>query len=310
MNVNGSKFVLLTALFTACASIPKSATHENFNDLLLRGGRIETRTAMPGPVHASFPTAIAVRDGKILFVGSDAAAAAHLGRYSKVVDLAGSTILPDFIDALILPNDSHEKFADCYLNEANTLDDVLNVVRSCVAISKTGWLRGSGWSHTLFESVPLTDNPLDYVETTGPIALVSSDGHSYWVNHVALSLAGIKAQTPDPRDGVIGRKVGSLEPSGLLHDRAMGLIDSLIPKRSLENTHVDQAIARFMTSAAHATFWKNQTGVLVPGMRADFVLLNHDPYETPPNRLGSLQVVAAYKDGLRIYTGPLPGRRR
>jgi predicted amidohydrolase YtcJ len=178
---------------------------------------------------------MAVRDGKILYIGSEAEAERQLSPHAKVLELRGATVLPAFIDAHIHPIDSGVEFAECYLYDANTLNDLLNTVRKCVASSQSGWLRGSGWAQTLFESVPLSENPLDFIETTGPIALMSSDGHSYWVNHVALENAGITARTPDPRDGVIGRKTGSREPNGFLLEGAMNFIDRLIPRRTLDD---------------------------------------------------------------------------
>jgi predicted amidohydrolase YtcJ len=118
----------------------------------------------------------------------------------------------------------------CTLSARDSLDQVLTKVRTCMATSRTGWLQGSGWVATLFESVPFIDNPLDYVETTGPIALRSADGRAYWVNHVALALAGITAATRDPAGGKIGRIRGTYRPNGLLFGNAMTLVDRLIPK--------------------------------------------------------------------------------
>jgi hypothetical protein len=127
------------------------------------------------------------------------------------------------------------EFSECPLGGLTTLDAVLEKVRACIATSKTGWLLGTGWEPELFQSVPFQDNPLDYVETTGPIALLSSDRNAYWVNHVALFLAGISAGTPDPEGGSIGRKPASLEPNGILSGGAMDFVTRLIPGRSGKN---------------------------------------------------------------------------
>ncbi|MBS1962548.1 MAG: amidohydrolase [Bdellovibrionales bacterium] len=247
-------------------------------ELLLRGGHVVTldpraeARADPrayGPPIPP-PTAVAVRDGKILYVGSDAEAAARLSRRAETIDLAGATVLPSFIDAHIHPIDSGVEFAECYLYTVDTVDELVAKVRDCVNTSTTGWLRGSGWAQTLFNGQPPEENPLDAIETTGPIALMSSDGHSYWVNHVALRIAGVTASTPDPRDGVIGRKPGSLEPNGFLFEGAMGFIDRLLPKR---------------------TYAEQRRGLLkaLSIMRENGITAFHDAYVT--------------EDHLRVYSG-------
>lgn len=121
-------------------------------------------------------------------------------------------------------------FMQCPISARATMDGLLNQVRDCMLLSRTGWLQGAGWSETILGSVPIGDNPLDHVETTGPIALLSDDGRAYWVNHVGLELAGITSGTEDPPGGRIGRLPGGREPNGVLYDRAMEYIDRLIPE--------------------------------------------------------------------------------
>ena len=121
-------------------------------------------------------------------------------------------------------------FMQCPVSGRDTLDRLIEKVRGCILTSQTGWLQGAGWSPLLFESVPIVDNPLDNIETTGPIALLSENGQAYWVNHVALELAGITPDTRDPPGGRIGRFPGTFVPNGILYGGAMEYIDRLIPR--------------------------------------------------------------------------------
>ena len=160
----------------------------------------------------------------------------------KSAGTAGSLLFPlvpflvlFLVAACSLPSRSppsprpRSEFVECPLSDRDTLDALIEKVRSCMIESTTGWLEGVGWSTDLFASVPLVYNPLDEVETTGPIALLSADGDAYWVNHGGLEIAGITSATPDPPGGRIGRFPGTFRPNGLLFGAAMDSIDRLMP---------------------------------------------------------------------------------
>jgi predicted amidohydrolase YtcJ len=105
-----------------------------------------------------------------------------------------------------------------------------------VPIAKPGeWLLGGGWDRNIWDdpSFP-TKEDLDSVAPHNPVALDSKDGHSLWVNSLALARAGITAETPSPAGGEIERQPGTGEPTGILKENAEDLVEKVIEKPSLE----------------------------------------------------------------------------
>jgi predicted amidohydrolase YtcJ len=95
------------------------------------------------------------------------------------------------------------------------------------------WMLGGEWDHdrALKGQLP-TAELLDKYVSDRPVFLRRYDGHMAVVNTRALKMAGITAATPDPDGGVIYRKPGTREPSGLLRDQAMNKVDQLVPPPS------------------------------------------------------------------------------
>jgi len=94
--------------------------------------------------------------------------------------------------------------------------------------------RGSGWADTLFPHLGPTKEILDAIISDRPIAIVSYDGHSLWVNSVTLERAQLSKDTPDPEGGRIERDPETGEPSGTLRETAFRLVESVIPDYSIE----------------------------------------------------------------------------
>jgi predicted amidohydrolase YtcJ len=182
----------------------------------------------------SWAEAVAVRDGRIAYVGSDRGAAAYVGPRTKVVDLGGRLVLPGFVDAHIHPVSGGIELGQCDLNDLPDAAAILEKVRQCDAGSPgRGWLQGGGWALTAFPSGAPTRQALDAVVPGRPVYLSAADGHSAWVNSKALSLAGINRDTKDPRDGRIERDASG-EATGTLREAANGLVSRLLPEPSLE----------------------------------------------------------------------------
>ncbi len=154
---------------------------------------------------------------------------------TKVIDLSGRFVLPGFHDAHIHPIDSGVDFLECPLYDVKNVEGLTDVVKKCSKKLKRGeWLRGSGWTQSIF-SAPSAPHfkILDQISKDYPIYLMCGDGHSVWVNSKALSLAKIEASTPDPRDGKIVRDEHG-QPTGLLIEGAMELVNQVMPARSKE----------------------------------------------------------------------------
>ena len=186
---------------------------------------------------ATVAQAVAVRDGRIVFVGADAGARRFTGSATEVVDLAGRLVLPGFTDAHIHPTYGAvlELYQiDLFLDDP-TIPDYLDAVRDFAAAhpDMQGY-RGMGWQDVVAPGSGPLATDLDTVVPDKPAVLRSLDGHSAWVNTKALELAGITKDTPDPKGGRIERLPDGT-PSGTLREpAAVGLVDAIMPQYSEE----------------------------------------------------------------------------
>jgi hypothetical protein len=200
------------------------AVSGNEADLVFTGGKIRT------PVHPSgFVQALAVRDGKILAVGPDDEIGELAGRRARVIDLRGRLALPAFGDAHVHPVAGGLESLRCNLLGLRTRQDCLAAVDDySSAVAAGDWVLGGGWSMSAFPGGTPTAADLDSVTGGRPAFLPNRDHHSAWVNTAALTIAGVDAATPDPRDGRIERDEAG-RPTGALHDGAMRLVADRVP---------------------------------------------------------------------------------
>ena len=150
--------------------------------------------------------ALAVVDGRIVAVGPDAALRRWIGPRTRVIDLRGRTVTPGFGDAHVHPVTSGLDRLRCDLTGARGLAAYLEVIAAYAASHPDeAWIRGSGWSMADFPGGIADRADLDRIVPDRPVYLETRDGHTGWVNSVALARAGITDTTPDPRDGRIER---------------------------------------------------------------------------------------------------------
>ena len=197
-------------------------------DIVLRGGVVWTAEAADPEA-----TAVVVRDGRIAFVGDDAAANHWIGEGTEVVDLAGRLVLPSFHDTHVHPVSGGIEVGECDLNAAPDRAAVARAVAECAARDPSApWVRGGGFQLPIFPGGAPTRALLDSLIPDRPAYLTSADGHSAWVNSRALEIAGVGPDTPDPPpDGVIVRDPSGA-PAGTLRESAMGLVGRHVPPRS------------------------------------------------------------------------------
>jgi predicted amidohydrolase YtcJ len=172
----------------------------------------------------SIVEAVAIKDGRIVFTGSSAAARAHVGPPTEVIDLAGRTATPGLID-------THVHFSEpadtLNLGDARSMAEVIERVRAWAAKVPAGeWVRGSGWDEgKLAEKRYITAADLDQAAPQHPVYLTHTTGHYAVVNSLALKQAGITKETKDPPGGTIDRDAEG-NPTGVLKERATGLVNA------------------------------------------------------------------------------------
>ncbi len=214
------------ALITTGASPQSGRTAGAPADLVLRNGAIYTVDAA-----RSWAEAVAVRDGRIVYVGRNAGLGVLVGPKTRVVDLRGRMVLPGMHDAHIHPISSGIQALSCDLTGKLTADEYVAAVKACAAERPDeAWIVGGGWLMSAFGPGAMPSRTLlDAVVPDRPVLLYSSDGHTGWVNSRALALAGITRDTPDPPDGRIDRDPQTGELVGSLQEGAMGLVDRHVP---------------------------------------------------------------------------------
>jgi predicted amidohydrolase YtcJ len=211
---------------------------------VLRGGR-------------SSRGAVAVRDGRIVLVGTDDDVRATVGPATDVVDVAGGLVLPGFQDAHAHPLAGGVDMLRCDLNGADSADETFARIAAYAARHPdVAWILGSGWSMAHFAAGTPAREALDAVVADRPALLSNADGHGAWANTRALELAGIDASTPDPPDGRIERD-GSGAPQGTLHEGAVALVERLAPLPTPDEQLAGLLSAQQMMFSYGVTAWQD-----------------------------------------------------
>jgi predicted amidohydrolase YtcJ len=180
--------------------------------------------------------AVAISDGRIVYVGDDAGATAYIGDATAVVDLDGRMLLPAFQDSHIHPLMGGMQAAACNLAEHADVAGYRGAIAEyAVANPDLPWITGGGWSMVVFGQGGMPGKSIiDELVPDRPVFLASADGHTGWANSRALEIAGIDRNTPDPVDGRIDRDPATGEAIGSLQEGAMNLVRRHIPPPSLE----------------------------------------------------------------------------
>jgi predicted amidohydrolase YtcJ len=174
-------------------------------------------------------TAVAVRGGRIVAVGSDDEIRDLAGSQAETVPLGGRPLLPGFQDAHVHPAFAGITMQRCDLDNAEDLDSALARIRAYAqAHPDREWIDGSGWRMEWFPGGTPSRELLDRVVPDRPAYLTNRDGHGAWVNSRAIDLAGLTAATPDPQYGRIEHGADD-EPQGTLHEGAALLVGRLVP---------------------------------------------------------------------------------
>ena len=212
-------------------------------DLIIRNANVWT-------VDSTHPTAeaVAVLGDRIVSVGSNAEVERWRGTETEVMDAGGKLLLPGFNDAHVHFVDGGAQLDNVQLNDATSAEEfVRRIAEQAKKTPKGEWIVGGDWDETKWNppNVP-TKEMIDGVTPDNPVFVGRYDGHSALANSLALRLAGVTAQTPDPPGGVIVRDAAG-DAAGDLKDAATDLVDQVIPPLS----H-DQRMHAVQRALAHA----------------------------------------------------------
>jgi predicted amidohydrolase YtcJ len=232
---------VLAAIFAIAAAGSAGAQQAS---LLLLNGKVWTED--PAQPQAQ---AVAISGDAILAVGSDAELKRLAGPHTKVVDLHGRRVTPGF-------NDSHVHFviggdalASVQLRDAASPAEVRARIAAFGKTQPKGaWLRNGLWDHQGWSPAVLpTHELIDDVTPDNPVMLWRLDGHMALANALAMKLAGVDRNTPDPPGGEIVRDATGA-PTGIFKDAAVALIMSKMPP--LTERELDAALSAAMAEAA------------------------------------------------------------
>src|SRR5918911_1791990 len=215
-------FTLLIAALSLFNVSPKIETA----DVVFTNGNIYTANERQPRAQA-----IAVKNGRIIFVGSDEGLKKYEGKETRVVDLKGRTVLPGLTDAHYHLIGVGLREMTLNLEGTASLEDFLAKVKARVEQARPGeWVTGRGWIETFWKPpVFPTRQDLDRVAPNNPVLLRRADGHGAVANSAALKIAGIDRNTPNPDGGEILKDKATGEPHGMLIDHAQGLVSRHIP---------------------------------------------------------------------------------
>jgi predicted amidohydrolase YtcJ len=205
-------------------------------DTVYRHGLIYTVDA-----HDSMQQALAIRDGRFVYVGDDTGVAPFIGANTTVVDLHGRMLMPGLVDGHMHPLDGGAALMKCNLSYRQlTVPQMQAMIQDCLDATRAkepdAWLEVVNWFQEgmVPAGVAATRTVLDELKTQRPIIVESSFGHTSLVNSRAIAMAGLTAGTPDPLGGKIAHDASG-NPTGLLDDAAQDLVRGTMPAPTAED---------------------------------------------------------------------------
>lgn len=229
-------------------------------DLILYNGLFWT-----GDAACPAATAVAISGDRILAVGDEATVRPYRARRTELINLDGRRALPGFID-----NHTHLLMGGLQLltldlrGTATRQAFAETIARRARALPPGQWVTGGGWDQEEWPDGKLPDKALlDPYTPNHPVFVTRSDLHMAVANSAALTLAGITRTTTDPAGGQLDRDPATGEPTGILRDAAMELVQRVIPPP--EEKEYDAALAAALrhaaalgvTSVQDVTAWKD-----------------------------------------------------
>ncbi|MED4203313.1 amidohydrolase [Neobacillus mesonae] len=250
--------LLFSSVFTMNTLAKKSSNL--VADLIFKNGNVYTVDK-----DRSWAEAVAVKDGKIVYVGDSEGVAAFKGTDTSVIDLEGKMLLPGFVDSHNHAYLMAESLFWLSLNPYSTVEERQQAIKDYLKENPNiKQLRGVGWDQVKRDSEQRGLAPrelLDQVVPDIPAVFISNGHHSILVNSKALEIAGIDKNTPDPEGGTIDRDPKTGEPTGILHEfSAQNLVINVLPQPDFTVQEYEKTILTWQEVAAEDGI----TSVFVP----------------------------------------------
>ncbi|SHN24845.1 hypothetical protein SAMN05192549_106142 [Duganella sacchari] len=248
------KRIAIAAALIAAATVAHAASKPA--DTTYRNGYVYTVDAKD-----SVQQALAVRAGRIVYVGDNDGVKALTGKKTEVIDLQGRMLMPGLIDGHMHPQSGGSRLLNCSLNyESLTVTQFQSRIQACLDNDKKSgpdrWLVVVNWFQQGMQpdGVETTAATLDALKTGRPIIVRSSFGHSALLNSKGIKLAKIERDTQDPPGGKITRDDKG-NATGLLEDAAQDMAMNLLPPLTVaENLAASKAALAAMRQQGITSF--------------------------------------------------------
>ncbi len=226
--MRGIKIIIFFLIFPLLAAACSISGGE-MADLVLINGIIWTvNPAQP------WAEAVALKGERILEVGSTRVVKKTVGKKTQVIDLQGALVLPGFIDSHTHFLDGGFSLLSIRLRDvASRQEFVSRIEKKAKELGKGAWILNGNWDQQQFDPPEMPRKEwIDSVTPENPVCINRHDGHMVLANSLALKIAGITRGTASPEGGEILKDLKTGEPTGILKDAAMSLVEKHIPETS------------------------------------------------------------------------------
>ena len=226
------KNIITLSVFLLILLVSTSAINaQTFSaDLVVTNANIRTMDSK-----RTIARSLAVHNGKIVAIGSDADTKPLVGAKTRIIDAGGKTIIPGFNDAHVHFMETGYQLASVDLRDAKTPEEFVARIKAFAAkLPKGRWIMGGQWDHENWTPNNLpTAALIDAATPDNPVFINRLDGHMALANSLAMKLAGITKDVKDVAGGEIVRDAGG-NPTGIFKDAAASYIEKAIPAASFE----------------------------------------------------------------------------
>lgn len=213
-------------LFALCAVLAGCVIRPQPAELILTGGTVWT-----GSPQKTVAEAVAVRRNRVVYVGTDAEVLRYKGPDTRHIELDGRLVVPGLSDGHTHFINGGFALGTVDLRPASSPEEFARLLGEYArSLPADRWITEGNWDHEAWPGAPLPRREwIDSVTPNNPVAVSRLDGHMLVANTMALQLAGVTRETPDPPGGTIVRDAQTGEATGVLKDEAMNLVWRVLP---------------------------------------------------------------------------------